>query len=327
MPWPYPRVVTAALADKVAFLAQCFDAFNRRDVEAWVEFFHPEAEVIPAPYWAPPGTTYHGRPGIRSLAHEMFRALPHVRAEPPQEVWELGDLLLVRVVIASSGDQPAAGRTMFNLYRFREGQIGWVEGFTTQADALEAAQWQSESTFRVLFERTSDAVFLTDDQATFIDANPAGCDLYGLSADQLRRRTIFELTPPDLVGELKELWQGFRSHGQLTSEAEILSGAGKRHRVEVRAKANFVPRRHLVILMEAAAEGEADGPVRPRLTPREREVFRLLALGFTGSEVAERLVLSPYTVRRHVEKGITRLRARNRVQAIAIALTSDEIQL
>ena len=79
--------------------------------------------------------------------------------------------------------------------------------------------------------------------------------------------------------------------------------------------------------MDAVAHGEADGPVTPRLTPREREVFRLLALGFTGSEVAERLVLSPYTIRRHVEKGITRLGARNRVQAIAIALTSDEIQL
>jgi DNA-binding NarL/FixJ family response regulator len=56
-------------------------------------------------------------------------------------------------------------------------------------------------------------------------------------------------------------------------------------------------------------------------------VFRLLALGFTGSEVAERLVLSPYTVRRHVEKGITRLGAKNRVQAIALALTSGEIDL
>lgn len=79
--------------------------------------------------------------------------------------------------------------------------------------------------------------------------------------------------------------------------------------------------------MESGAATDGDGPAKPRLTPREREVFRLLALGFTGSEVAERLVLSPYTVRRHVEKGITRLGARNRVQAIAIALTSDAIQL
>ena len=56
-------------------------------------------------------------------------------------------------------------------------------------------------------------------------------------------------------------------------------------------------------------------------------MFRLLALGFTGAQVAERLVLSPHTVRRHVEKGIARLEAKNRVQAIAIALTSGEIEL
>lgn len=95
-------------------------------------------------------------------------------------------------------------------------------------------------------------------------------------------------------------------------------------------KGGVLPARHLVVIVDrprASGATPPAGSAQRRLTPREREVFRLLALGFTGGEVAERLVLSPHTVRRHVEKGIARLDANNRVQAIAIALTSGEIEL
>lgn len=80
-------------------------------------------------------------------------------------------------------------------------------------------------------------------------------------------------------------------------------------------------------LASAGARSEPGLFAEPRLTARQREVFRLLAQGLTGPEVAERLVLSPYTVRRHVEKGVARLDAKNRVQAVAIALSRGEIEL
>lgn len=38
---------------------------------------------------------------------------------------------------------------------------------------------------------------------------------------------------------------------------------------------------------------------QPRLTPREKEILRLLAEGYTSKEIAERLVLSPSTVHSH----------------------------
>lgn len=66
---------------------------------------------------------------------------------------------------------------------------------------------------------------------------------------------------------------------------------------------------------------------RRDLTEREREVFRLLALGFNAPEIADRLFLSPATVRTHVQNGIARLGAETRVQAIALALTRGEISL
>jgi DNA-binding CsgD family transcriptional regulator len=62
------------------------------------------------------------------------------------------------------------------------------------------------------------------------------------------------------------------------------------------------------------------------LTARERDVFQLLARGRTALEIAEDLVLSPATVRTHVQNGITRLSAKTRVQAVSIAIAQGEIE-
>jgi DNA-binding CsgD family transcriptional regulator len=63
------------------------------------------------------------------------------------------------------------------------------------------------------------------------------------------------------------------------------------------------------------------------LTVREREIFRLLAQGMNAPEIAEQLVLSPATVRTHVQNGTARLGARTRIQAVALALKRREIQM
>ena len=65
----------------------------------------------------------------------------------------------------------------------------------------------------------------------------------------------------------------------------------------------------------------------PVLTAREREIFQLLANGLTGPEIARELVLSPATVRTHVQNGVTRLNAKTRLHALAMALKRGEIQL
>lgn len=57
---------------------------------------------------------------------------------------------------------------------------------------------------------------------------------------------------------------------------------------------------------------------RPVLSPREREVMGLLAIGLSGQEVADRLVLSHATVRTHVQNAMRKLGAHTRAHAIAI---------
>jgi DNA-binding NarL/FixJ family response regulator len=54
----------------------------------------------------------------------------------------------------------------------------------------------------------------------------------------------------------------------------------------------------------------------PELTDREREILALMAQRLTNTEIADRLVLSPKTVRNHVSSIFTKLQVADRTQAI-----------
>ncbi|MFF8942313.1 response regulator [Streptomyces sp. NPDC014864] len=55
------------------------------------------------------------------------------------------------------------------------------------------------------------------------------------------------------------------------------------------------------------------------LTPRERDVLGLVALGLSNDEIAERLFVSPLTAKTHVNRAMTKLAARDRAQLVVIA--------
>ena len=56
-----------------------------------------------------------------------------------------------------------------------------------------------------------------------------------------------------------------------------------------------------------------------RLTPREREVLRLLALGYTNREVADELSISVRTVETHRASILAKLRVRTRADLVRYA--------
>ncbi|MYW00539.1 response regulator transcription factor, partial [Streptomyces sp. SID3343] len=56
-----------------------------------------------------------------------------------------------------------------------------------------------------------------------------------------------------------------------------------------------------------------------RLTPREREVMILTALGLSNHDIAERLHVTPLTAKTHVNRSMTKLGARDRAQLVVIA--------
>ena len=62
------------------------------------------------------------------------------------------------------------------------------------------------------------------------------------------------------------------------------------------------------------------GPEPRPLTPREREVVQLVALGSTGPEIADELGIAHETVRTHVRNAMDKLGARSRAHLVAKAL-------
>ncbi len=63
-----------------------------------------------------------------------------------------------------------------------------------------------------------------------------------------------------------------------------------------------------------------------RLSPREVDIIASVAQGLRNAEIGERHSISEETVKTHVRRILTKLRARNRAHAVAIAIGSKLIQ-
>ncbi|MFC9943317.1 response regulator transcription factor [Streptomyces pratensis] len=74
-----------------------------------------------------------------------------------------------------------------------------------------------------------------------------------------------------------------------------------------------------------------DEPLAPpeglaALTDREREVMALAAHGRSNADIAEQLVVSPLTVRSHIQRAMNKLHCRDRAQLVVIAYQSGLVK-
>jgi PAS domain S-box-containing protein len=138
-----------------------------------------------------------------------------------------------------------------------------------------SSQQESEA----LLAAARDAVFVIDDARTFVDANPSGCRLLGLSAHEVPGRRLDDFLDPGV--DLETAWQTFLQSGEQVGELRVLRPDGQVRHVEYSATARFVAGRHLAILRDIAGRKRAEAEradLRKREQLRLRETETLLAV-------------------------------------------------
>jgi DNA-binding NarL/FixJ family response regulator len=117
---------------------------------------------------------------------------------------------------------------------------------------------------------------------------------------------------PTVLGALRAGARGYLTKDAGADEIERAIAAVARGEAAV----DRAVQHHLVA---AVAEG-SDAPALPDgLTLREAEVLGLIAEGLSNGQIAERLVVSPATVKTHVNRVFAKVGARDRAQAVAYA--------
>ncbi|MFJ4618443.1 response regulator [Streptomyces sp. NPDC088812] len=222
--------------------------------------------------------------------------------------------MTIRVLLA---DDQALLRSAFRVLVESEPDMEVVGEASDGAEAVRLAE-----------ERQADVVLMdirmpgTDGLAAtrLISADPA------LARVRVVILTTFEVDDY-VVRSLRAGASGFLGKG---SEPEELLNA---IRVAAAGEALLSPAATKGLIARFLAQGDADGdrdPARAQrldaLTVREREVLVQVAGGHSNDEIAERLRVSPLTVKTHVNRAMAKLGARDRAQLVVIAYESGLVR-
>ena len=118
---------------------QAAEAFNRHDLDAWLDHFDRDIQ-----WWAladePEPGPFHGRGGVAKMAARWFDLLPDLRVEVKEYI-DAGEYLVVSVRMcghAVGSDADVVVDEAF-LNKYRDGKIVEVREYRTTREALEAA--------------------------------------------------------------------------------------------------------------------------------------------------------------------------------------------
>ncbi len=186
---------------------------------------------------------------------------------------------------------------------------------------------QRRAELAFVFDSLRESVLLYDADNTLVHANPSASRLFdgtpGASVYEVERlRTEAAQVARHINALMKHTGVGAPTVSPSFASREVRTSSGT---VSIRgalAPAWMFGRHHgvIVTLERQADRAPSDAELRQHfgLTARELEVARWVAEGLSNQALAERLGVSFFTARNHVERVLTKVGAQNRAQVGAI---------
>ena len=181
--------------------------------------------------------------------------------------------------------------------------------------------------FSAAFVQSRNPMVLLDSHRVQLDVNGAYLNLLGYRREELIGQPIYKFVPggPRLTDRE---WKALIDTHQFTGDQKLQAADGTMVAVQFAATTEVVTghRRVLFVALSTSRWGPrfrrqiepVDEP--QKLSRREYEIVRLVALGRTGPEIAEELRIAHNTVRTHTRNAMEKLGARSRAQLVAKAL-------
>jgi len=178
---------------------------------------------------------------------------------------------------------------------------------------------------------------VVDRERICVDVNQAAVEMYEYAPEEMIGKRVGRTALDDHAsGEAQ--WEQLLRSNQLYGERTVAHPSGMRMRVSYAAHATTVDGRWLALFVTLSARLQPGGvelvgtrhvetPRAPgeKLTRREREVVRLVALGRETRSIAADLRVSSETIRTHVRNAMRKTGAHTRAQLVAVALADDLI--
>lgn len=186
-----------------------------------------------------------------------------------------------------------------------------------------------EHLFWLVFDRTSNPIFVLDDQRRITGVNHAALSLLGRSRKDLEGTSMLETMRPVDRAEALRNWRAFRRSGEYFGRRALVRADGAEVQVDFAARLAHIRGQQVAVYV--SLPGPRSAPTRSSaltgqllLTDREREVITHVALGYETDQIAKALYISPTTVRTHVRNAMAKLGAHTRAQLVAIVLCTDD---
>ena len=114
------------------------DAFNARDIEAFIAYCDPDIEFHALLSTAVGGAIYHGHDGLRAWHRDIEETWGEYALER-EAIFDLGEHTLVYAVLHGRGSQSGAVVAMPNaqVLRWKNGRCAYFKAYVRREDALE----------------------------------------------------------------------------------------------------------------------------------------------------------------------------------------------